>query len=420
MHNPLYAVARRRIVGIQQLIEWLLCQDIPYPNIRDALIRNQKEFNKQMAELVDARASATPATFAQLISTALAQVQDGLKPLETLQRACNHDAAFEIQAPLLRLIRACLTSKHRLILYYEWHPSPRTWTYPGQISKDYVWVGMPIVESQNPLVVPLAAHEIAHNIWNPKAPQIQTMLSNVTKTLGDVMMSSPFRSRILNELGIDDPANSLNQADLFLSPLALASYSASRQLQELFCDTFAICVFGTSYLNAYRYLLEPNAGPRSIEYPKNSDRIKFQSEAASEIGLTVPAGYEASFYEADDYAHDQKQLLLLDIADLTVARHWKEVSAFANLVARQAHIHCEDWIRVHRHELAFFKEGRPAIGSINLPTIIDAAWTRYNDLLNDTDLKAEELTKQNSHLFEITLKTLEVFELEQTITGTKL
>jgi len=232
-------------------------------------------------------------------------------------------------------------------------------------------------------------------------------------------MLDSFRTRIKNVLNIDDPKLTLSQTDLFVSPLASASYSASQQLQEIFCDIFAICVFGTSYLNAFRYLLEPNSGPRSPVYPKNSVRIKIQSDAARALGLMVPEGYEASFNDSTDN-HDDTQTLLLEIADETVQRHWKDICDFANTIARAANVHCEVWINSERNESKFFERRRPALGSKSLPTIIDAAWGRYSSLVNDRSLSADDLNKQILHLFEITLKTLEVFELEQTINGAKL
>ena len=68
--------------------------------------------------------------------------------------------SFEVFWPLLRLARQVLQTDAKLILSSEWLYSP--FYRPSADLSDYVLLGFPASESSNPLLVPLAGHELGH------------------------------------------------------------------------------------------------------------------------------------------------------------------------------------------------------------------------------------------------------------------
>jgi hypothetical protein len=86
-----------------------------------------------------------------------------------LVRSTNVRNAFELYRPLLRLARDLLEPtvtpdqrRTRLVLSSEWEYSPLSYSelpdLPG-----VVLIGLPAPESSNPLLVPLAGHELGHS-----------------------------------------------------------------------------------------------------------------------------------------------------------------------------------------------------------------------------------------------------------------
>ena len=94
-------------------------------------------------------------------------------------RSTNVRTAFEIHGPLLRLTREFLGADTRLLVSSEWEYSPYTYS-PLPDFADFVLIGFPASESANPLVVPLAGHELGHSLWSSK--RLQTDVSSAVTT----------------------------------------------------------------------------------------------------------------------------------------------------------------------------------------------------------------------------------------------
>lgn len=58
-----------------------------------------------------------------------------------------------------------LEEHSRVVLSSEWSFSP--FTYPAALEQlpTFVFIGVPASECHNPLVIPLAAHELGHVVW---------------------------------------------------------------------------------------------------------------------------------------------------------------------------------------------------------------------------------------------------------------
>ena len=103
-------------------------------------------------------------------SISLKKLQTYLPLLGFILRSTNVRNAFEAYPPLLRLARRLLGADTQLILSSEWDFIPVIYHSIRALPK-YVLIGFPAPESSNPLLIPLAGHELGHSVW--KSPENQ-------------------------------------------------------------------------------------------------------------------------------------------------------------------------------------------------------------------------------------------------------
>src|SRR5439155_22334513 len=87
-------------------------------------------------------------------------------------RSTNVRNAFEAFGPFLRLAGDVLEPgiersqrKTKLLLSSEWDYSPFTYPTIPDLPK-FLFIGLPAPESANPLLIPLAGHELGHAVWS--------------------------------------------------------------------------------------------------------------------------------------------------------------------------------------------------------------------------------------------------------------
>ena len=168
--------AQKRLRAFCAQISELLGSEFPYPQSKEALRYLHRVFGQKLAflsqrvaflESVDA--NTNPEDYEQLVDLvkkrcidAVTSTFDYLPILGFLLRSTNVRNAFEAYWPLRRLARAVLEpgidEKKRateLILSSEWDYSPLVYSNIGHL-KDFVLIGLPAPESENPLLLPLA------------------------------------------------------------------------------------------------------------------------------------------------------------------------------------------------------------------------------------------------------------------------
>lgn len=153
--------ARKRVTAVIEEIDRLKQSEFPYMQSRDALDLLEQRFKEQQHVL----SKISPATLTSVsysaCSTSLYELCIYVPILGFILRSTNVRNAFEAYAPLLRLTRSILGVDTKLIISSEWELSPfvyRSMTgLPG-----FVLIGLPAPESSNPLLIPLAGHEVGH------------------------------------------------------------------------------------------------------------------------------------------------------------------------------------------------------------------------------------------------------------------
>mgnify|MGYP001286141063 CR=1 FL=1 len=140
--------------------------EFPYKHSVEALDRIDKLFTRKLARLNAFGHSSDPAIVSQECALALRDVFRYLPLLGFILRSTNVRNAFEVYGPLLRLASAVLEPgvakgdrRTRLLLSSEWDYSPHVYTEIADLP-GFVLIGLPAPESSNPLLVPLAGHEL--------------------------------------------------------------------------------------------------------------------------------------------------------------------------------------------------------------------------------------------------------------------
>lgn len=158
-----YSVSRLK--GVLEEIGRLKESEFPYQHSQDALDRIEKLFISHKTRLESLAPDKKPAIVQQFCSAALTDLFKYLSFLGFILRSTNVRNAFEVYGPLLRLSRKVLGLDTKQILSSEWEYSPFTYRPIAELP-GFVLIGFPAPESSNPLLIPLAGHELGHTIDN--------------------------------------------------------------------------------------------------------------------------------------------------------------------------------------------------------------------------------------------------------------
>lgn len=210
-------------------------------------------------------------------------------------RSTNTRNAFEFFVPLARLAQKILKRETRLILSSEWDYSPFTYPFVFSELPNFVLIGLPASESENPLIIPLAGHELGHSVW-----KIYDLSSAFTPILQDSMLEEirrtwPKFEKLFSTKGHPDKLD----ADLALRAIwSPAREWSRRQAEEIFCDAMGVRLFGDSYFHAMEYLLSPHfQNRRAIHYPDIRTRVDAMLQAAATFGMPASADFQTKFTE---------------------------------------------------------------------------------------------------------------------------
>lgn len=386
------------------------------PHSKLALDQLRERFSRELQALNDLDEHNDPDAVSQKSSFLLADLFNYLPLIGFILRSTNVRNAFEEFGPLLRLAGSVLepkilprARKTRLILSSEWNYSPLSYHNVAHLP-GFVLIGFPAPESANPLLVPLAGHELGHSIW------MQQNLSNAILASAKEKVIAACKARWAEFQRVFPLMKAVKPEDIPIDIEAIEQWSpavplALAQAEETFCDFIGVKLFATSYLQAFAYLLSPKAGPRSIKYPSMKKRIENQREAATVFGVTVPDGYVSLFEDNQAAGLTEGDRLRVAIADEALVALVPDLIVMANMSIDQdvVQLTVESEIerileRVHR--------GIPAEHTKSIIDIMNAAWraSEEPDLWKDIPRLAAE---RELILKELVLKNLEVFEIEQ-------
>ncbi|MBI2425780.1 MAG: hypothetical protein HYV27_23345 [Candidatus Hydrogenedentes bacterium] len=391
--------------------------DFPYDASRQALevIGVRIAEHKQQITEALSLSHANEKTLRKLAGTSLNDIESLLPFLGFILRSTNIRNGFEAYFPLQRLCQKVLGDDVSLLLSSEWKYSPYIYnTHNPSVSllRDFVMVGLPAHESANPLILPLAGHELGHAIWAHKG------LNKDVEFVSRKFVEGYF-TKTWSECQIHFAPQSLPDFFEKPSPLFLEAVQwANMQLQEIFSDYVGIRIFGKAYLNAFAYLLSPNKERRrSPAYPSTSDRINFQVEAAKAFGAILDNHYVDEYSKHFDNRQpvawkSEREKILLDAAETAVQSSVENIQNLADRIVEEAGIETPDessGCHLAQHMYSYLA---PCSGAQSIAEITNAGWKIYNHL-EEWQVEGDKMQL----LRELLLKSFEIHEVETRISN---
>ncbi|MEK7702408.1 MAG: hypothetical protein AAB317_00405 [Nitrospirota bacterium] len=418
---------RSRIAAFVDELDKLSCAEFAYFDSRDACKTLQQVFRGELTALKGLDERDNPEAVKQRCVAALQKVVNHLRILGFILRSTNVRNAFEIFTPLLRLACAMLepnipmstTRKTRLILSSEWEFSPFTYRVPNL--PGFVLIGFPASEAENPLLIPLAGHELGHAVWHHNTSLERNISALIEISIielieqdikQDIEKEKEYREHlpalVLNDLG------KLDKNDLFASKvLGGVGPLAIRQAQESFCDFIGLAIFGKSYLCAFSYLLSPNINRvRSSYYPSMGNRIQNLVKASKKYNVDVPTGYTDLFNDDQNQSMSDTDFLLLSLADRSLDQIVEDIIQIVDDLIKATSIVQSTSAEAERIR-SRLRQIVPAEKAKGIADIINAAWELHDDpeLWNDHPAISEK--NKNQIFRDVVLKNIEIFEIEQ-------
>lgn len=225
--------SRLRVEALLREIGRLKDSDFPHKDSRYVLEQIETFFFSIKSDLDGLSATASdPALIQQICSESLKQIFDYHRLLGFVLRSTNVRNSFEVYGPVLRLSRQVLGHDTHLVISSEWEYSPHVYRTFAELPGT-VLLGLPAAESGNPLLAPLAGHELGHTAWQRK-----NLLSKFSKEIDAAIRTGANK----------DPAKfeqlfGHKLADLFATHiLSQALGWAAKQSEETFCDFMGIRV----------------------------------------------------------------------------------------------------------------------------------------------------------------------------------
>lgn len=400
--------SRARIASFLVEMRRLQGAEFPYSDSREALNLVEDYFAKVGEDLASVDPQNNPSAVEQFCRTSLVALFDYSPLLGFIGRSTNVRNAFEAYGPVHRLAESLLGQGAHLVLSSEWMYSPFTYHSVPELP-DYVLIGLPASEASNPLLLPLAGHELGHSAWNrgPSA-QLQPVLQNAL--LEEIRTKRWAEHQLLYSL--QDEAE-LTTTLLGSQSFELAQRWAQRQAEETFCDFLGLSIFGTTYLDAFVYLLVPGAGgTRSPMYPNDGARLRHLVSAAEALKLDFDDELADALDDSPDpfaSSREKGDRYQLELADAAVEAVVGDLVQVAGDIGNQ----CSESLPVEgkvKQIVGQLTLGVPARDSGGLTNLIAAGWQCRKERASLGP--ASTPGDRDEMLGELLLKSLEILEIE--------
>lgn len=401
----------QKVSATISLVKRLSENDYPHTDSKEALAKLLAVYENDKRLLTNIRPEAEPDTILEYCRRANINIVRLKSFLGLLLRSSNLRNAFEIYFPIKVLSQELLEQPTCVVLSSEWIFSP--YTYPVALPElpQFIFIGVPASECENPLIMPLAGHELGHVVWSRRGakqkydPEIRSCILDLYRK---------HWPRVLELFRPLAPPERL-EIDMFLRGIWNKSYKlAQRQLEEIFCDYLGLSIFGNSFLYSFRYLLAPSLGQyRSVLYPRLDKRTAYLEHAAKQFGMKLDSDFHESFSEEEPQL-SPADTLLVEIADeateLLYKRMLRPVEEYRGRVPM--FVQCDDEEK-HARE-CLWNLVPPATVSSIVP-IVNAAWSiRLDvdawDILGHVEDNDDRRAMKLRVLRDLVLKSFEVYE----------
>lgn len=406
--------ARQRLASFIVELDRSAEGDFPYQDSKLALGHLKALFEEKHKRLEGFDETNAPDVVMQQCRLALRDLFIYLPLVGFILRSTTTRNAFEAFGPFLRLAVDILEPgvsrfdrKTKLLLSSEWDYSPFTYHTVSDL-EGFLFIGLPAPESGNPLLVPLAGHELGHAVWH--AYSIRNRLKS--RAQAEVVKAIEANwQRYLQIFQIKIDVGELTTNLVALETWARALEWCLRQAEESFCDFLGLRIFGESYLRAFGYILSPGYGNRSERYPEMRSRVDHLLRAASKYQIDVPPDFTDLFDKDEPLNVAEADKFRIQLADQALENLLEDLISESNGIAEKAGLSPSSPDEVNR-VLQRLRQIAPPEQCKTMADILNAGWKAYGD----DDLWKEHPALQArrvSILKELVLKSLEIFEIER-------
>ncbi len=396
------ASAQRKLRAFLDQVEALEASDFPHGDAEDALATIKKKFLERRRQ-IERILPGSPAVDTECESLIRA-VTKYTSTLGLILRSTNVRNHFEIYYPLRVLVEK-LVPGTKLILSSEWDLFP--FTFPVGHMDEFIFIGSPATEADDILIVPLAAHEIGHSVWNRHniARKLDRYLSKaVVKHLQSQLpgMSEEFDTPPASRRGPGKPSR---PQETEAGAVQDAYDLAWEQAQEVFCDLIALYTFDDGYIYAHEHIMAPGGLYRDESYPDSQARVEYIRKGAEFWSVKYDpraiAGWKPSEANEQDWA--------LDVADAAVRDVVPQLIRITDRLMGRVGIPRNDPVVVAQIRRCF-QARIPYEKLALLSEIVSAGW---QVLRNEGGLGAGADKKRHDSLQEVMLKSMELSEFSR-------
>lgn len=399
--------SKRRLTSALKVVERLKESEFPYRHSELAITKIETVLQSRLSVLNGLTPNSDPAVVTDACGHALDRLFRYLPILGFVLRSTNVRNAFEVYGPMLRLGRDVIGPDMKLIISSEWDYSPFAYTQITDL-RDFVLIGFPASESANPLLLPLAGHELGHTLWRSL-----NLSLNYNSIVQDRVVAEIITNHWSDYHTLYPQYTQAQLATDLLAPITyrLAQTLVLLHLEEIFCDFLGVRIFAESYLHAFGYLLAPRSlGQRSVTYPNTRRRIEHLAAAASAFEVAVPEWWGPSFEDSPEPS-DQPVKLMVSVADAVSA------SLLESLIAKVREYATGHGIPMRSTEMVAkvresFQFVIPVPERHNLSDILVAGWECFHNV-NLWPEHAEIGDEERERVLRnLVLKSIEVSEVD--------
>lgn len=397
--------ARRRIDAFIEQIDVLAASSFPHDDGKKALAAIRSHF-VELRQSLQLPEGVRQDVVEQLCITLLEEVASYTEILGIILRSTNIRNPFELHFVVKKLIARALGQELSLLISSEWSYVP--FTYPMNIDQlpGFIMIGTPATEAGNPLLIPLAGHEIGHSAWRVFACAPRYADTVTARVAAELESNRKARDQLISN-------SPMGELDLARVTDQCAKH-VMNQLEEVFCDLFGLYLFGSSYVAAFDYLLGPGGADRDLDYPSDSQRIAFIVDAARDLHIRLDETMTGHWTAAKARYNERAAGEIIDAVTMAMVPQIK-ADLFGELARRDLTLPRE---RVIEQVLAAFMRGEPYHERVELGEIVSAGWMRLRELddIPGTDPDAggsaaeDQRMKACKALADLVLKTVEVAE----------
>lgn len=398
----LLGYSKKRLAAFLDQVRHLKNSEFPYLSSKQALEEIERIFDEHLDLLETLSSDSEPLAVKAGCSGALMALFEYLPYLGFLLRSTNVRNGFEVYGPLLRLARRILGSSTKLILSSEWDYSP--YTYFGIPSLDnFVLIGLPAPESANPLLLPLAGHELGHAIW--KNQDLSSLTHNM-RARAESELRAEWK-KLKKHFPVSKHEDIMSDIEAFQVFEDILLW-ALKQCEETFCDLIGLRMFGSAYLHAFAYLLSGYQTERVPFYPSMRRRVSDLVAAARVFGYDASENYNDLFVDAGFPGFEPP---LLPVIDATAMSQTDDLRGMAEKIVTLAGIPKPSPDNIRRIYERFAEYVVPLNDAEQLSCVVNAAWQAYHD--PDLWKDRKEIKDRDAILKNLVLKSIEVLHIRE-------